>query len=101
MSPPFQNTLLAERRRFILDILNLSSPPKLNHRALAVVLEQYGLRPADDALRGDLRWLFERGLITIEYLDNILIAALTQRGRDASADRLRVDGVSRDGMPDA
>ena len=93
--------ITAERRRFILDILNLSDPPKLNHRALAVVLEQYGLRPADDVLRGDLRWLFERGLITIEYLDNILIAALTQRGRDASAGRLRVDGVSRDGIPDA
>lgn len=95
----FADTLRAERRRYILDILVMSDAPKLNHRSIAVVLEQYGLRPADEALRADLHWLCGRGLVNVEHLDNILIMVLTDRGRDVSAGRLRVDGVSFDGIP--
>jgi len=96
----FAEQLRAERRRYILDILDRSQPPKLNHRSLAVILEQYGLRPADEELRRDLQWLHQSGLLNIEHLDNLVLAELTERGRDVSADRLRVDGVSRDGISD-
>ncbi len=94
----FIEQLRAERRRYILDILDRSQPSKLNHRSVAVILEQYGLRPADEELRRDLQWLYQTGLVELEHLDNLVLTALTERGRDVSAGRLRIDGISRDGI---
>lgn len=46
-----------------------------------------------DEVRADLRWLNERMLIELNFDDTDAHAKLVQRGADAAAGRILVDGV--------
>lgn len=70
---------------------------QINDSLLRDAIQAYGFAPSRDALRSELRWLEDMGLVTIEDLGNVLVAKLTERGADVATGRAKVDGVKRPG----
>ena len=60
------------------------------------LLERYAHALSQDALRGELAWLNEQGLLTYQGGD-IVLASITQRGQDCAAGLVQVPGVKRPG----
>lgn len=86
--------LLGEDRRLvILRLLGKAPGNELNHYVLQVALEDKGHRISLDAVLSELSWLEEQGLVTLESLPGMTVAALTARGLDVSLGRARVPGV--------
>ena len=67
----------------------------LNESMLQAVLELYGHCVTRDHVRTQMRWLCEQGLVRIDDVSGVLVAALTGRGADAAAGRARIDGIKR------
>ncbi len=80
-----------------LRALHDDSDYQINESLLKDVLKPYGFAPSRDALRVQLRWLEEMGLVTIEDLGAMLVAKLTERGADVATGSARIDGVKRPG----
>lgn len=52
-------------------------------------------QPSGELLRAELRWLAERGLVTVRSIGGALdAAAITERGADVAAGRQRLTGVA-------
>ncbi|MBO9538738.1 ArsR family transcriptional regulator [Herbaspirillum sp.] len=58
--------------------------------------ERYAHALSQDALRGELAWLNEQGLLAYQGAD-IVLASLTQRGQDCAAGLTQIPGVKRPG----
>jgi hypothetical protein len=43
--------------------------------------------PSRDQIKSELRWLEEQGLVTVEDIETVLVARLTERGADVAAGR--------------
>lgn len=95
----YADFLSADRRLVILRILHEMPTYRANSSVLHSVLDQWGHEPSRDQVKGELRWLQEQGLVTIEDVAGgaVLLARLTERGVDVQAGRARVDGVKRPG----
>ena len=61
---------------------------------LRTALEGFGHRVSFDAVRGDLAWLAEQGLVLVTG-GEIPVATLTVRGEDVARGRSQVPGVAR------
>lgn len=89
------STFLAERRRgVILGALNECAP---GTEAAADVLQRYclaiGLRVPRSDVETDLRWLQERHLVNTGDRGGLLLASITQEGRDVARRLATVPGV--------
>ena len=90
------NTFLREERRLvILRLLNDAPEYRANSSVLATMLEHLGVPSTRDQVNGELDWLAEQGLVSVEDLGFIRVAVLTTRGGDCAAGRARVTGVKR------
>ena len=68
----------------------------LNESMLQSALEMFGHEVSRDAVRTEMRWLEEQGLVKVEDVAGaILVAHLTGRGQDVAAGRATVPGVKR------
>ena len=83
------------RRLAILSMLMQASEYQLNESLLASTLHAMALTVSHDALRTQLAWLREQGLVTIEEVAGLQIATLTQRGMEAAQGIIEVPGVRR------
>lgn len=89
--------LLAEDLRLGLLKLLKAAGGSVNENALLPSLKATGHpRLTKDALRLELEWLREHGLVLVTWFDGKLaVAKLTQRGLDVAEGAVTVDGVRR------
>lgn len=52
---------------------------------------------SQDALRSELAWLNEQGLVKYQQTGDVVLSLLTQRGHDCSAGVAQIPGVARPG----
>lgn len=97
MSTPFAAFLAEDRRLVILRVLAELPAYRTNSYLLQTLLRQWGHEPSADQVKGDLAWLQEQQLVTVEVVESVHIATLTARGADVAAGRATVPGVKRPG----
>jgi Fe2+ or Zn2+ uptake regulation protein len=84
-----------DRRLQILLILQAAAGYGASNYLLSHGLDAFAHQVSMDALRGDLAWLEEQGLVSLSTQDDATIARLTQRGLDCAEGRVVVPGVKR------
>lgn len=91
----FADFVREDQRLIILRILSklpgYTSSPSIIFEGLT----RHSYNPSSLQIKEDLRWLEDRGLVSIEDDGTILVARLTERGAEVVADRLTVIGVRR------
>lgn len=88
--------MIAEDRRLVLlQALAESADYALRETVLVRLLAGERLAIGTDALRTELRWLADRGLIDIEYHDDVQAARITVRGLDVANGHTLVEGIAR------
>lgn len=93
----FAEILSQDRRRAILCLLNEAPDYAANDSVLHAAMQEIGHHCSRDAVRTELSWLKEQGLVTTEEMlgGKVLVATLTERGGDVQAGRATVPGVKR------
>lgn len=66
-----------------------------NESIIDSCLDAYGHKISRDAVRTQLAWLEEQGLITLRDVADCQIATLTSRGEDVATGQARAPGVKR------
>ncbi|MCH4295586.1 ArsR family transcriptional regulator [Shewanella sp. 3B26] len=88
--------IMAEHQRLVILRLLAEVPGyELNESILQDGLDAYGLNVSRDALRTQLAWLTEQGLVALQTVGNTQLATLNGRGEDVAAGRAYVPGVKR------
>ena len=98
----FAERLLEDRRLVLLRILDDQVGRVANSSVLTWALEVFGHNVSRDYVRTQLAWLAEQGLVTVEVAAEsnngpVVLATLTERGRDVVRDKAAVPGVARPG----
>lgn len=92
----FVNFLTEDRRLVILRLLETAPGYRLNESVIETALEGVGHTVSRDTVRGDLAWLGEQGLITVETVaERIMVATITKRGEDVAFGHATHPGVKR------
>ena len=92
----YGDAIAADRRICILRMLEQLASYSANESVVQIVLEQFGYSESRDAVRTDLGWLQEQGVITVEVVaGRIWVAKLTDRGCDVAKGRVSVPGINR------
>ena len=89
--------VVSDQRLLILRSLREMTGCSANESILDECLEAYGHSISRDAVRTQMRWLEEQGLVAVEEAGSVLVATLRERGAEVAAGRARVDGVKRPG----
>jgi hypothetical protein len=85
-----------DRRLVILKALSNAAQYRANAFLLRNFCDQVGHTVSADKLAGDLAWLSEAGLVTIEAPSpDVTVATLTPRGLDVADGRVDHPGVQR------
>ena len=93
----FASFLAEDRRLVILRVLAELPAYRTNSFLLHTLLAKWGHEPSTDQVKGDLAWLREQQLVTVDDVEGVYIATLTTRGADVAAGRAVVPGVKRPG----
>lgn len=93
----FQAFERRHQRLAILQLLAEDAAYAHNDAVLQAGLAALGHTVSGDALRTQLAWLAEQGLVTVREVGELQVARLTRRGADAAAGRAEVPGVARPG----
>lgn len=91
----YREALAADRRLVILRLLAESGGYRANEFLLHSALERFGHAVSMDTVRGDLQWLQEQEMLTVDAVADMRIAALTQRGLDVGRGTAQHPGVAR------
>lgn len=84
-----------EARLIILRALADEPRYSLNEALLQAQLETFGIARARSWVREELRRLEDLGGVTLTEAGSVLIATLTEKGRDHIERRLVIEGVKR------
>jgi repressor of nif and glnA expression len=95
MSGGYDDVVRQHRRCSMLRFLADITGNEANDSLLRDVLDQHGLACSRDAVRVEIAWLEEQGLVTVVDIAGIKIATATERGIDAGLGRAIVPGVKR------
>ncbi len=94
----YLNFVLEHARLAVLKLLAEAPAYRANDSVLAQAIDQLGLPVTRDQLRGQLAWLEEQGLVTLERpTPSLIVATGTARALDVAAGRAVVPGVQRPG----
>lgn len=93
----FADLVTSDRRLVILRALESDLGYSHNESIIHSILGQFGHKCSRDQVRTDLTWLQEQGLVTLEDVSGIYVAAITQRGVDVALGNATVPGVKRPG----
>ncbi|MIE72850.1 ArsR family transcriptional regulator, partial [Salmonella enterica subsp. diarizonae] len=66
-----------------------------NESILQDCLDAYGHNVSRDVVRGQIDWLAEQNLVTVENLSGFYVVTITGRGQDVAEGRAKVSGVKR------
>lgn len=86
-----------QQRLVILRILTEVTARTTNSSIIYNLLAKYGVPTSKDKVKTELGWLQEQGLVTLERVDDLLIATLTGRGNDVAKGLVEIDGVATPG----
>ncbi|QBH95761.1 ArsR family transcriptional regulator [Limnobaculum zhutongyuii] len=89
--------LREDQRLVMLRLLAELPAYSANSSVLYSALSQYGHYPSRDAIKSELYWLQEQGLVSLNDIGTVVVATLTPRGLDVSSGRAIVPGVKRPG----
>ncbi|KLV09584.1 hypothetical protein ABT56_00405 [Photobacterium aquae] len=87
--------IVEHQRLVVLRLLSEVPGYDLNESIIQDGLDRYGLDISRDALRAQMEWLAELGLVTLEKLGSTYIATLTGRGEDIACGRASVSGIKK------
>lgn len=87
--------MAADRRLLLLQALSTAPDYALRETVLSRLLDGERLALGQDALRAEFTWLSDRGLVTVEYHDDVWAVRITARGVDVATGRTVIDGVER------
>lgn len=79
----------------LLRILAISPAYRANSSILAGGAHDLGLTATRDQVKTELAWLSDQGLVSVEDLNGLHVAILTERGLDVAEGRTTVPGVQR------
>lgn len=91
----YKDLVAQDRRLVLLQALAQSPDYALRETVLVRLLAGERLAIGTDDLRTELRWLADRGLVDIEYHDDVQAARITMRGIDVANGHTLVDGIAR------
>lgn len=97
MNNNYEKHLSEHRRLVILRVLAEAPAYAANDSILHTALATFGLHASRDQVRGEIAWLAEQGLATSEDIRGVIVATLTERGRDVGDGKAVVPGVKRPG----
>ena len=97
----FDRTIAEHRRLAILRVLSKAPGHSGNCSILTDATNHLGVAGTRDQVRGDMRWLDEQGLVTLEELRTLLVARITQAGLDVANGLSRRDGVKKPSPADS
>lgn len=84
-----------DRRLVLLRGLENAAQYRANAYLLRRYAEAVGHVVSTDRLASDLAWLKEQGLVTLQTVEDVTVATLTERGLDVATGRAEVPGVQR------
>ena len=91
----YQNTVNEHVRLSVLRLLTQDAGYSHNHRVIGSGLEALGHALSGDAIKTQMQWLAEQGLVTTEEIAHFLVARLTDRGLEVAEGRALTPGVAR------
>ncbi len=91
----YKDLVAQDRRLVLLQALAQSPDYALRETVLVRLLAGERLAIGTDDLRGELRWLADRGLVDVEFHDDVQAARITVRGIDVATGLLLADGIAR------
>ncbi|MBF8271567.1 MAG: hypothetical protein HW380_672 [Magnetococcales bacterium] len=83
-----------ERRGLILQLLSKAPQYTANEAIIHGHLFQMGCPTSWEVLKGEIVWLDEQGLITVDWPGGLAIAKITLRGLDCADGVTRYPGVA-------
>ncbi|APW08171.1 VpaChn25_0724 family phage protein [Salmonella enterica] len=89
------NDILTEDRRLVILRSLLDCNNEANESILQDCLDAYGHNVSRDVVRGQIDWLAEQNLVTVENLSGFYVVTITGRGQDVAEGRAKVSGVKR------
>lgn len=95
MKQTYSQLVTEQARLVILRVLTELNGYTSNNSIITDLLKAWGVQLSHDQTKTQLRWLEEQGLVTIEDINGVLIATLTERGEDVAKGLATVDGVKR------
>lgn len=87
-----------DARLIILRALSEQTDNTLHSGFLDATLRTYGIRKDRDWIHDELRWLAERGAVSVIEAGSVLVATLTDKGQRHIARELAIEGVKRPGL---
>ncbi|EAP3676433.1 ArsR family transcriptional regulator [Salmonella enterica] len=87
--------ILTEDRRLVILRSLLDCNNEANESILQDCLDAYGHNVSRDVVRGQIDWLAEQNLVTVENLSGFYVVTITGRGQDVAEGRAKVSGVKR------
>ena len=91
----FADRMREDARLILLRTLAQDADYQINERMLGGALTSMGHDMSADALRGEIDWLADAGLLTFETYSGLRVVEITPRGLDVAAGRARYTGVAR------
>lgn len=91
----YEQFMTENRRLAVLSGLKACAQWRTNDAMLQKWVESMGHPVSADRVRSDLAWLAEQELVTVQAVDNLQVATLTERGLDVAEGRAHVPGVSK------
>lgn len=86
-----------DQRLVVLRTLAEDSDYRVNSSILQQVLGRFGHSVGRAHVHGVLAWLEDKALVTVERIESVQVAKLTQRGLDVAQGREIEPGVKRPG----
>lgn len=99
MAASFAERYLREARLIILRGLAEEVDGALSAKLMSAKLEIYGINRSLDWIGEEYRKLADLGAVTLVEAGTVLIARITQKGRDHLALKIRIGGVDQPSEP--
>lgn len=90
----FSQKLARDARLKTLQLLDQAERVPLNHSTLQTALYSMSVRLSGDQVRTELSWLSEVGAVRLTEAGSLVIAELTERGRDLARGHASIPGIS-------
>lgn len=91
----YADLIIADQRLAVLQVLAADAAYAHNDRVLQSALGGLGHGVSADRIRTLICWLAEQELVTVEDVDDLMVAKLTTRGLDVALGRAAAPGVQR------
>ena len=91
----YGDTLAADARLKILQLLRKAGEAPLNHELLQLALLSMSIRMTAAQVRAELQYLSEVGTVILQNVGPLLVAELTERGSDVARGLSVVTGIAR------